>query len=110
MTLSVLAYMAAYTSISLNFMQENYSLLYKDKTTDGVHYEACKPLWWDYVTELGEVTILIFGIHLSYASRNAKTQFHVSRTYLRPFRNKEHENKVFLEQNVVCFINRCVFV
>lgn len=78
MILSVLAYMAAYTSITLNFMQENYSLLYKGITSEGVHYEACKPLWWDYVTELGEMTILIFGIHLSYASRNARTQFNVS--------------------------------
>lgn len=78
MTLSVLAYMAAYTSISLNFMQENYSLLYKDITIDGTQFETCKPLWWDYVTELGEMTILIFGIHLSYASRNASTPFHVS--------------------------------
>ncbi|XP_063902350.1 metabotropic glycine receptor isoform X3 [Zophobas morio] len=76
MVMSVLAYMAAYTSITLNFMQENYSLLYEGVTQDGVHYEACKSLWWDYVTETGELVILIFGIHLSYASRNARTQFH----------------------------------
>ncbi|KAK9709583.1 7 transmembrane sweet-taste receptor of 3 GCPR [Popillia japonica] len=75
MTLSVFAYMAAYTSISLNFMQEDYSLLHESRTTEGASYEACKPLWWDYVTEMGEITILFFGIHLSYASRNARTQF-----------------------------------
>lgn len=78
MTLSVFAYMAAYTSISLNFMQEDYSLLHESRTTEGASYEACKPLWWDYVTEMGEITILFFGIHLSYASRNARTQFQVS--------------------------------
>ncbi|XP_015836028.1 metabotropic glycine receptor isoform X3 [Tribolium castaneum] len=76
MIMSVLAYMAAYTSITLNFLKENYSLLREEVTQDGVHYQACKPLWWDYVTETGELVILIFGIHLSYASRNARTQFH----------------------------------
>ncbi|XP_018576107.1 probable G-protein coupled receptor 158 isoform X2 [Anoplophora glabripennis] len=76
MIMSVLGYMAAYTSITLNFMQENYSLLYLGRTVDGEVYKACKPLWWDYVTETGELIILIFGIHLSYASRNARTQFH----------------------------------
>ncbi|CAH1183725.1 unnamed protein product [Phaedon cochleariae] len=81
MTMSVLGYMAAYTSITLNFMQENYSLLYVGRTLDGESYYACKYLWWDYVTETGELIILIFGIHLSYASRNARTQFH-ERTFL----------------------------
>ncbi|CAH0557756.1 unnamed protein product [Brassicogethes aeneus] len=76
MIMSVLTYMAAYTSITLNFMQENYSLLFLGKTNQGLHYQACKSLWWDYVTETGEIVILIFGIHLSYASRNARTQFH----------------------------------
>lgn len=78
MIMSVLAYMAAYTSITLNFLQENYSLLYTGQTLEGLHYTSCKFLWWDYVTEIGEIVILIFGIHLSYASRNARTQFHVS--------------------------------
>ncbi|XP_031345784.1 probable G-protein coupled receptor 158 [Photinus pyralis] len=81
MFMSVFAYMAAYTAISVNFVQENYSLLSKGETLEGVHYEACKPLWWDYVTQVGELAILIFGIHLSYASRNARTQFH-ERRYL----------------------------
>ncbi|KAK4880411.1 hypothetical protein RN001_008557 [Aquatica leii] len=81
MFMSVFAYMAAYTAISVNFVQENYSLLSKTETFEGVHYESCKPLWWDYVTQVGELAILIFGIHLSYASRNARTQFH-ERRYL----------------------------
>ncbi|XP_072377192.1 metabotropic glycine receptor isoform X1 [Diabrotica undecimpunctata] len=81
MTMSVLAYMAAYTAITLNFIQENYTLLYLGQTLDGEQYYACKSLWWDYVTEIGELVILIFGIHLSYASRNARTQFH-ERTFL----------------------------
>ncbi|XP_076270296.1 G-protein coupled receptor 158 smog isoform X1 [Rhynchophorus ferrugineus] len=76
MILSGLAYMAAYTAITLNFMQENYSLLYVGWTSDKEQFQACKYLWWDYVTETGEFFILIFGIHLAYASRNARTQYH----------------------------------
>lgn len=93
MTLSVLAYMAAYTSITLNFVRENYSLVYEGRTADGASYEACKPLWWDYVTEIGEATILFFGIHLSYASKNARTQFQVSfpiKAHLNLFTQTKH--------------------
>ncbi|XP_022900982.2 metabotropic glycine receptor isoform X2 [Onthophagus taurus] len=81
MVLSVLAYMSAFTSISLNFVQESYDLLHVQTTTHGASYYACKPLWWDYVTEIGELAILLFGVHLSIASRNAKTPFN-ERTYL----------------------------
>lgn len=77
--------MAAYTSITLNFIKENYSLLYHGETTGGEKFRACKSLWWDYVTEIGELFILIFGIHLSYASRNARTQFHVSFFFVDTF-------------------------
>lgn len=73
------AYMAAYTATNLDFLREGFSLVRKGTTIDGVHYESCRILWWDYVTEVGELTILIFGIHLGYASRNARTQFHVSK-------------------------------
>lgn len=69
--------MAAYTSANLDFLREGFGLVKKGVTVDGVHYESCRILWWDYVTEVGELTILIFGIHLGYASRNARTQFHV---------------------------------
>nr|CAH7747097.1 unnamed protein product [Callosobruchus chinensis] len=81
MIASVFAYMSAYTAITLNFIQEDYSLLYIGQTIDGEFYKSCKPLWWDYVTEAGEIVILIFGIHLSYACRNARTQYQ-ERTYL----------------------------
>ncbi|KAF5293115.1 hypothetical protein FQA39_LY13725 [Lamprigera yunnana] len=82
MFMSVFAYMAAYTAISVNFVQENYSLLAKTETMEGVHYQSCKPLWWDYVTQVGELSILIFGIHLSFASRNARTQFHLTERFV----------------------------
>ncbi|XP_050307291.1 probable G-protein coupled receptor 158 isoform X2 [Anthonomus grandis grandis] len=81
MILSGLAYMAAFTALTLNFVSENYSLLFLGTTFSGEQYEGCKYLWWDYVTEVGEIAILVFGIHLAYASRNARTQFH-ERNYL----------------------------
>lgn len=40
--------------------------------------QVCKRFRWDYVTEMVEVAILIFGIRLAYVSRNARTHFHVS--------------------------------
>ncbi|XP_044752083.1 probable G-protein coupled receptor 158 isoform X2 [Coccinella septempunctata] len=77
MTFSVFAYMAAFTAFMLNFRQENYDLLVEETISESVSkYQTCKPLLWDFVTEAGELIILIFGIHLSYATRNARTQFH----------------------------------
>ncbi|XP_068084648.1 metabotropic glycine receptor [Anabrus simplex] len=75
MVLVVLGYMAAWTASNLNFIQENYSILAQGRTHEGLQFLACKALWWDYVTETGEILILVFGIHLSYACRNATTQF-----------------------------------
>ncbi|XP_077285240.1 G-protein coupled receptor 158 smog [Arctopsyche grandis] len=75
MVVAVLCYLAAFTASSLNFIREQYKLVRTEETSSGQLFLACKPLWWDYVTEAGEMLILVFGIHLSYASRNAFTQF-----------------------------------
>ncbi|GLG96846.1 Probable G-protein coupled receptor CG31760 [Gryllus bimaculatus] len=75
MVIIVLGYMAAWTASNLNFIQENYSVLAVGRTADGARFLVCKALWWDYVTETGELLILLFGLHLSFAARNAATQF-----------------------------------
>ncbi|XP_021920133.1 probable G-protein coupled receptor 158 isoform X3 [Zootermopsis nevadensis] len=75
MVLVVFGYMAAWTATNLNFIQENYDVITIGTTYEGLQFLACKALWWDYVTETGEILILVFGIHLSYACRNATTQF-----------------------------------
>ncbi|KAK6623219.1 hypothetical protein RUM43_009071 [Polyplax serrata] len=76
MVIVVFGYMAAWTVTNLDLIQkENYSMLTTRRTAEGVEFKACKAAWWDYVTETSEILILIFGIHLSYASRNATTQF-----------------------------------
>lgn len=77
MALSVFAYMAAYTASAMDFVvRERFDLFVDGRTRRGLRYRACKPLWADFVTQLGELAILVFGIHLSYATRNARTQFH----------------------------------
>ncbi|XP_054285265.1 probable G-protein coupled receptor 158 isoform X2 [Macrosteles quadrilineatus] len=75
MVVIMLAYLAAWTATNLNFRQEGFSLLTIGYTDSGLHFQACKPLWWDYVTEAGEMMILLFGLHLGLAARNATVQF-----------------------------------
>lgn len=54
MVLIMLAYLAAWTATNLNFLKEGFSLLTIGYTDSGLHFRACKPLWWDYVTEAGQ--------------------------------------------------------
>lgn len=72
MVVAVLCYLSAFTASSLDFVEHSQQL-------DGLRVEnnLCRPLKWDYVTEAGEMAVLLFGIYLSYISRNAKTMFQV---------------------------------
>ncbi|XP_026463638.1 probable G-protein coupled receptor 158 [Ctenocephalides felis] len=54
---------------------EHQSIVEVGSTIDGLKFSTCKPLRWDLVTQAVEMLILAIGIHLSYASRNADTQF-----------------------------------
>lgn len=58
MVLVVFGYMAAWTATNLNFIQENYDVLTVGTTYEGLQFLACKALWWDYVTETGELIII----------------------------------------------------
>lgn len=73
MIVAVLCYLSAFTASSMDFVEHS-------QLEDGLRVEnnLCRPLKWDYVTEAGEMAILLFGIYLSYISRNAKTMFQVS--------------------------------
>lgn len=73
MVVAVLCYLSAFTASSLDFVEHSQQL-------DGLRVEnnLCRPLKWDYVTEAGEMAVLVFGMYLSYISRNAKTMFQVS--------------------------------
>ncbi|KAI5704899.1 hypothetical protein M8J75_009868 [Diaphorina citri] len=75
MVVIIIAYLSAWTASNMNFIEEGFSLLTIGKAGDGSFFNACKPLWWDYVTEAGEVGLLLFGLHLGCAARNASVQF-----------------------------------
>lgn len=72
MVVAVLCYLSAFTASSMDFVEHSQLM-------DGLRGERnlCRPLKWDYVTEAGEMAILLFGLYLSYISRNAKTMFQV---------------------------------
>lgn len=73
MIIAVICYLAAFTASSVDFLElGGISGLQEDSTN------TCRPLNWDYVTQGAEILILLFGLHLGFASRNANTQFRVS--------------------------------
>ncbi|CAH1396029.1 unnamed protein product [Nezara viridula] len=75
MVLIMFAYLSAWTATNLNFIKEGFSIVTISVTNSGEYFETCKPLWWDYVTQVGEIVILLFGLHLGIAARNATVQF-----------------------------------
>jgi hypothetical protein len=55
MVVIIIAYLSAWTASNMNFIEEGFSLLTIGKAGDGSFFNACKPLWWDYVTEAGKL-------------------------------------------------------
>lgn len=53
MVVIIIVYLSAWTASNINFIEEGFSLLTIGKSEDGSHFNACKPLWWEYVTEAG---------------------------------------------------------
>lgn len=54
----VTVYLAAWTSVSLNFFNEGWDPFIHLEIEDGQPYSACKPQWWNHVTELGNFSLL----------------------------------------------------
>ncbi|RZF43571.1 hypothetical protein LSTR_LSTR008084 [Laodelphax striatellus] len=75
MVFIMVVYLSAWTAVTLNFLSEGFTILRVGETESGLHFQACKTLWWDYITEAGELVILLFGLHLGLAARNATVQF-----------------------------------
>lgn len=73
MVFAVVCYMAAFTASSLDLLEKGQLLTLRMPTTN-----TCHPLKWELVTQISEMLILCFGLHLAIASRNANTQFRVS--------------------------------
>lgn len=74
MVFAVTCYMAAFTAAALDLIDVSQLGTLREQRTN-----TCLPLKWEYVTQVSEVLILCFGLHLAFASRNANTQFRVSR-------------------------------
>ncbi|XP_063697522.1 metabotropic glycine receptor [Culicoides brevitarsis] len=76
MVIAVLCYLCAFTASSLDFIDVNGELIWHVEVQDAnVTANMCRPFKWDYVTEAGEILILVFALQLAYATRNASTQF-----------------------------------
>ncbi|CAB3373546.1 Hypothetical predicted protein [Cloeon dipterum] len=76
MVLIAFVYLAGHTATALHTLQERPgALMTRGRTLQGVSFPTCKPLWWELVTQAGELGLLVFGLHLSIASRNAFTQY-----------------------------------
>lgn len=79
MVFAVLCYLSAFTASSIDLIQT--------AALDGlqeIQTNTCQQMRWEFVTQISEVLILAFGLHLAVASRNANTQFRVSeRTVVR---------------------------
>lgn len=73
MVFAVTCYMAAFTAAALDLIDVSQLGTLREQRTN-----TCLPLKWEYVTQVSEVLILCFGLHLAFASRNANTQFRVS--------------------------------
>lgn len=73
MVFAVLCYLSAFTASSMDLIQT--------AALDGlqeIQTNTCQQMRWEFVTQISEVLILAFGLHLAVASRNANTQFRVS--------------------------------
>lgn len=81
MLIAVLCYLSAFTASSLDFL-DYAKLIWNVESSDGQVQTSnmCRPFKWDFVTQAGEMMILVFSLQLAYASRNATTQFRVCDT------------------------------
>lgn len=73
MVFAVLCYLAAFTASSIDLIQT--------AALDGlqeIQTNTCQQMRWEFVTQISEVLIIVFGLHLAIASRNASTQYRVS--------------------------------
>lgn len=77
MVFAVICYMAAFTASSMDLIETSYMEGLQEISTN-----TCHPLKWEYVTQVSEIIILCFGLNLAVASRNANTQFRVSKLFI----------------------------
>uniref|UniRef100_A0A1B0AGW5 G-protein coupled receptors family 3 profile domain-containing protein n=1 Tax=Glossina pallidipes TaxID=7398 RepID=A0A1B0AGW5_GLOPL len=70
MVFAVVCYMSAFTASSLDLIEAAQLESLREVRTN-----TCQPLKWEVVTQVSEMLILCFGLHLAFSSRNANTHF-----------------------------------
>ncbi|XP_052813724.1 probable G-protein coupled receptor 158 [Mya arenaria] len=70
----VIGYMAAWTCVNIDQVQEGSSLL-ETGEHEGLRYIVCKDGWWDYSTESAEILFLVFGLYLCWRVRAAQSEY-----------------------------------
>ncbi|GIZ04911.1 probable G-protein coupled receptor 158 [Caerostris extrusa] len=77
----VIGYLLAWTAVMIDNMSDGYSIVTHEQTPTGLKYVMCRALWWDYVTEVGEMLFLLFAVVLTIKIRNARSDcFHEKET------------------------------
>ncbi|ESO12355.1 hypothetical protein HELRODRAFT_105295 [Helobdella robusta] len=67
----VVGYMAAWTAVNIDSMDgHDWSMLWT-VYKDGLKFELCRTVSWDFVIILAEILFLSFGIRLCYRARSA---------------------------------------
>ncbi|XP_069168107.1 metabotropic glycine receptor isoform X1 [Procambarus clarkii] len=71
----ITGYLAAWSALTAHLATEGHSPLAVGRTSEGLAFSVCKSVWWEYVTESGELLFIMFGLylawHLNKAARNS---------------------------------------
>ncbi|KAK8391598.1 hypothetical protein O3P69_017257 [Scylla paramamosain] len=67
----VTGYLAAWSALVAHLASEGHSLLALGHTPEGLAFVTCKSMWWEYVTEAGELIFVCFGLYLAWQLRKA---------------------------------------
>ncbi|XP_066975830.1 metabotropic glycine receptor isoform X2 [Macrobrachium rosenbergii] len=62
----IMGYLAAWSALTAHLATEGHSHLVQGRTKEGLAFSVCKSVWWEYVTEAGELIFIMFGLYLSW--------------------------------------------
>ncbi|XP_076058113.1 G-protein coupled receptor 158 smog isoform X3 [Oratosquilla oratoria] len=71
----VAGYLAAWAALTAHLATEGHSPLTVGHTPEGLAFNVCQSLWWEYVTEAGEqggeLLFVLFGLYLAWQLHRA---------------------------------------
>ncbi|XP_071530006.1 metabotropic glycine receptor-like [Panulirus ornatus] len=62
----ITGYLAAWSALTAHLATEGHSPLALGRTSEGLAFSVCKSVWWEYVTETGELLFIFFGLYLAW--------------------------------------------